>query len=111
MSLRLGINEDEEVIDQEDSFTYLGSIISKVCETVKVLMNSQGLGYFFTIEEKFGRVGRSVCEPRLEYSNLAATAVKYGLRMKEKWNFFKECKEEGFKYIGTEEERAYLCWS
>ena len=74
-SLRLGISEDEKVtlgnkkIDQVGSFTYLGSIISKdggSSEDVKSrIANAQGV--FSQLKKKFGRIGRYVCKPRLEY--------------------------------------------
>ena len=58
-SLRLGINEDEQVtlgnekIDQVGSFTYLGSIISKdggSSEDVKSRI-AKAHGVFFTVKE------------------------------------------------------------
>ena len=64
-SVSLGINEDEKVtlanekIDQVDSFTYLGSIISKnggSSEDVEsIIANAHGV---LSRLKKFGRIGR-----------------------------------------------------
>ena len=65
-SLRLGISEDEKVtlgeekIDQVNSFTYLGIIISrdgKGSEDAKSRI-ATAQGVFFLQLKKFGRVGR-----------------------------------------------------
>ena len=61
-----------EKIDQVGSFTYLGSIISNdggSNEDVKSRI-AKAQGVFFAVKEKFERIERLVCKPRLEYWNL-----------------------------------------
>ena len=69
----LGISEDDKVtlgnekIYQVDSFTYLGSAISKdtICsgDFKSRIIKAKGV---FSVK-KLGRIGRYVCKPRLEY--------------------------------------------